>query len=319
MRSIKFIALLTIIATVVLPITAVVVEDETVTNILKKIPVESGKANAILVGKKILASTVINYFDDTLLSLELGLKELSEDTLSKLELTYKGLFNSLLSREPSKKVVIYFGNESKKKTKSRYGKISTQPPLMPLIQKPKLDNTKTSIINAGQKDKNTEKTHVQEVKEQAFIKSKVSKNKKITKEMRKAKKLNIRINSAKEDHKRGLRYYKVKNFKKASKWFLQAAKKGYASAQYNLGVMSYLGQGMQQNYTQAANWFEKAGNQDHASAQYNLGYIYYEGKGVEKDNLQAYMWIDRSANLGDKKAIRARDSMQIVLPKDIFN
>ena len=83
--------------------------------------------------------------------------------------------------------------------------------------------------------------------------------------------------------------------------------------------MSYLGQGTPKDYAKAANWFEKAGNQDHATAQYNLGYIYYEGKGVEKDNLQAYMWIDRSANLGDKKAIRARDTMQIVLPKNIFN
>ena len=36
------------------------------------------------------------------------------------------------------------------------------------------------------------------------------------------------------------------------------------------------------------------------------------------DNLQAFMWIDRSANLGDEKAIRARETLQKALPKKIF-
>ncbi|NQU59261.1 MAG: sel1 repeat family protein, partial [Rhodospirillales bacterium] len=108
-------------------------------------------------------------------------------------------------------------------------------------------------------------------------------------------------------------------FKKAAQWFRRAANKGHAGAQYNLGIMSYLGQGMDQDYAQAAHWFHKAGEQDHAAAQYNLGFLYYEGKGVEKDSLQAFMWIDRSANLGDEKAIRARDTLQKALPREIFN
>jgi TPR repeat protein len=82
--------------------------------------------------------------------------------------------------------------------------------------------------------------------------------------------------------------------------------------------MNYLGQGVPQDYTQAVTWFEKAREQDHAGAQYNLGFLFYEGKGVKKDDLQAYMWIDRSANLGDDKAIRARDTLQKALPKEIF-
>lgn len=129
--------------------------------------------------------------------------------------------------------------------------------------------------------------------------------------------------SAGQDHKRGLLFYKGigvdKDFKKAARWFKQAARKGHARAQYNLGIMSYLGQGVPQDYAQAAVWFKKAGEQDHAGAQYNLGFLYYEGKGVEKDDLQAFMWIDRSANLGDEKAVRARDTLQKALPKEIFN
>ncbi len=129
--------------------------------------------------------------------------------------------------------------------------------------------------------------------------------------------------SAGQDHKRGLLFYKGigvdKDFKKAARWFKQAARKGHARAQYNLGIMSYLGQGVPQDYAQAAVWFKKAGEQDHAGAQYNLGFLYYEGKGVEKDDLQAFMWIDRSANLGDEKAVRARETLQKALPKEIFN
>jgi TPR repeat protein len=128
--------------------------------------------------------------------------------------------------------------------------------------------------------------------------------------------------TANQDHKRGLLFYKGigvdKDFKKAAQWFRQAARKGHAGAQYNLGIMSYLGQGVRQDYAISANWFQKASEQDHAAAQYNLGFLYYEGKGVEKDNLQAFMWIDRSANLGDEKAIRARETLQKALPKKIF-
>jgi len=129
--------------------------------------------------------------------------------------------------------------------------------------------------------------------------------------------------TAEQDHRRGMLYYKGigvdKDFKKAAMWFRRAADKGHAAAQYNLGIMSYLGQGVEQDYARAAEWFNKAGAQDHAAAQYNLGFLYYEGKGVDKDDLQAYMWIDRSASLGDEKAIKARDTLQKALPKEIFN
>jgi len=128
--------------------------------------------------------------------------------------------------------------------------------------------------------------------------------------------------SADQDHKRGMLFYKgigvEKDFKKAAQWFRRAAEKGHAVAQYNLGIMTYLGQGVEQDYRQAAEWFRRAGEQDHAAAQYNLGFLYYEGKGVERDNLQAYMWIDRAASLGDDKAVKARDTLQKALPKDIF-
>jgi len=123
-------------------------------------------------------------------------------------------------------------------------------------------------------------------------------------------------------HKKGLAFYKgvgeEKNFKTAKTWFEKAAKKGHAAAQYNLGIMSYLGQGTEQDYLRASEWFRMAAEQEHALAQYNLGFLYYGGKGVEKDDLQAFMWIDRAAGLGDEKAIKARDTLAKILPKEIF-
>ena len=124
------------------------------------------------------------------------------------------------------------------------------------------------------------------------------------------------------EHKTGLTFYKgidgsSKNFKTAREWFLKAATKGNAAAQYNLGVMSYLGQGIEKSFPNAAKWFEQAAKQDNTLAQYNLGFLFFEGKGVKKDYLQAFMWIDRAARLGDKKAIEARPTIEKLLPKDL--
>jgi hypothetical protein len=130
-------------------------------------------------------------------------------------------------------------------------------------------------------------------------------------------------NTGASEYKTGLTFYKgigeaSKNFKTAREWFLKAAAKANAAAQYNLGIMSYLGQGIDQNFSDAAKWFEQAAKQDNSLAQYNLGFMFYEGKGVAKDYLQAFMWIDRAARLGDKKAIQARPTIEKMLPKDLI-
>ncbi|WP_440455254.1 tetratricopeptide repeat protein [Psychrobacter sp. ASPA161_9] len=61
------------------------------------------------------------------------------------------------------------------------------------------------------------------------------------------------------------------------------ANQGNADAQFNLGEMYYLGDGVSQNYTTAKKWFEKAANQGDATAQFNLGFIYEYGHGVRQN------------------------------------
>ena len=49
------------------------------------------------------------------------------------------------------------------------------------------------------------------------------------------------------------------------------AKAGQAEAQYILGVLYYLGQGVPQDFVQAANWYRKAAEQGGVEAQFYLG------------------------------------------------
>ena len=48
------------------------------------------------------------------------------------------------------------------------------------------------------------------------------------------------------------------NAKTAVKWYKLAAEQGYASAQFNLGVMYYTGNGVPKNHKTAVNWYRLA-------------------------------------------------------------
>ena len=69
--------------------------------------------------------------------------------------------------------------------------------------------------------------------------------------------------------------------------YQKAAEQGDASAQFNLGVMYYDGQGVKQDYFKAVEWYQKAAEQGDASAQFNLGFMYDEGRGVKQDYSKA--------------------------------
>ena len=53
-------------------------------------------------------------------------------------------------------------------------------------------------------------------------------------------------------------------------WYRKAAEQGLASAQYNLGLMYYEGDGVELDVKQAVSWTRKAAEQGYASAQANL-------------------------------------------------
>jgi TPR repeat protein len=50
----------------------------------------------------------------------------------------------------------------------------------------------------------------------------------------------------------------IVNYGEAVRWYRQAAKRGHAPAQDNLGLMKVRGNGLTQDYAEAVNWFRLA-------------------------------------------------------------
>lgn len=99
-----------------------------------------------------------------------------------------------------------------------------------------------------------------------------------------------------EQYKKGLGV--EKNDVKALYWYLKAAERGDAAAQYNCGAMCYSGRGTVTDYKSAFAWCKKAAEQGNAFAQYNCGVMYYKGKGVGTDKKSALKWYLKAAEQG---------------------
>ena len=97
-------------------------------------------------------------------------------------------------------------------------------------------------------------------------------------------------------------YYDDKqDYQQAFNWYQKSANQGYATAQYNLGVMYRDGQGVRQDYQQAFNWYQKSANQGYAAAQNNLGVMYDEGQGVRQNKVTAKEWFGKACDNGEQK------------------
>jgi uncharacterized protein len=90
---------------------------------------------------------------------------------------------------------------------------------------------------------------------------------------------------------------------------LKKASQGNAEAQYALGTMYELGEGVAEDDAEAFKWFSLAASQGYAKAQNNLGYMYDLGEGIAQDNLRAYMWKDLAAAQGEIDAAKQRDAL----------
>jgi TPR repeat protein len=99
----------------------------------------------------------------------------------------------------------------------------------------------------------------------------------------------------------------AQDYKEAVKWFTKDAEQGYAEAQYNLGNMYNKGKGVLQDYKLAVKWLTKAAEQGYASAQNNLGVMYEYGQGVAQDYKSAHMWFNIAAANGNSTAAKNRD------------
>jgi TPR repeat protein len=92
------------------------------------------------------------------------------------------------------------------------------------------------------------------------------------------------------------------NLTEAVKWYRNAADRGLAVAQYNLGNSYRRGRGVAQDAAQAVNWFGKAAGQDFVHAQLALAAMYAAGEGVPRDPVRAVEWVRKAADKGNAQA-----------------
>ena len=104
----------------------------------------------------------------------------------------------------------------------------------------------------------------------------------------------------------GLMYYKgqglEQNYKEAFKWFRVSAQKGLPDAQYYLGLMYYEGKAVARNYSNALYLFLAAAKQGNTEAQFILGDMYISGQGVQRNYIKAYAWTSIAYNDGYDQA-----------------
>jgi TPR repeat protein len=82
------------------------------------------------------------------------------------------------------------------------------------------------------------------------------------------------------------------------------AENGDADAQNYLGILYYLGFGVEKDYKKALGWYEKAAKAGNADAQKNYGDMINFGRGIQKDNYKAYKWYFAASQQGNEKAVR---------------
>ena len=76
----------------------------------------------------------------------------------------------------------------------------------------------------------------------------------------------------------GITAYQQQDYQAALNAWNRGAQQGDADAEYNLGQLYRLGQGVKISYPAAQSYYLKAAKKNHPLAQLNLGTMYYSGK-----------------------------------------
>lgn len=96
----------------------------------------------------------------------------------------------------------------------------------------------------------------------------------------------------------GNRLTAANNFAEALVWYERAAGRGFAPAQFNLGLVHELGRGVPIDLRQAFRYYLLAAEQGFIPAQFNTGNMYATGRGVGQDLFEANIWFKQAAEKG---------------------
>jgi TPR repeat protein len=109
------------------------------------------------------------------------------------------------------------------------------------------------------------------------------------------------------EDRRADKAYQHGEYSKTAKELRYLAEHGDGRAQYDLGVLYDMGEGVPQDNHEAMSWYHRAAEQGEARAQYNLGLMYANGQGVPQDYAEGYYWISLAAAQGNVHAVEARE------------
>jgi hypothetical protein len=97
-----------------------------------------------------------------------------------------------------------------------------------------------------------------------------------------------------------------KDLSAAARSFQQAAEKGHAESQAELGRLYKDGRGVPEDAAAAARWLRRAADAGVGIAQLNLGRMCKDGSGVPRDLAEAYAWFTLAAANGYMDAMSYR-------------
>jgi len=96
----------------------------------------------------------------------------------------------------------------------------------------------------------------------------------------------------------------------SASWMRLAAELHHPGAQNKLAYLYSTGQGVRQSHFEALKWWQMAANQGDADAQYNLGVIYRDGVGVEPNANESLKWFREAAANGDLLSVSVIENYQ---------
>ncbi|HJU05390.1 MAG TPA: tetratricopeptide repeat protein [Nitrospiraceae bacterium] len=88
----------------------------------------------------------------------------------------------------------------------------------------------------------------------------------------------------------------------AARWFRLASVDGNPDILFKIGTMYATGKGIPRNYVTASRFYRSAADQDHSDAQTELGMLYVQGLGVPQDYTEALQLFLKAAKLGNGRA-----------------
>jgi TPR repeat protein len=103
-------------------------------------------------------------------------------------------------------------------------------------------------------------------------------------------------------HSLGDLYYDNKQYEDAREWYEIAAEGGVADAEFGIGLMYDLGQGLPVDYDRALKYYQQAAEQGSASALVNMAVLYYNGQGVPVDREIAHRYFLIASRMGEERA-----------------